>query len=64
MQRPNVIITLKAWIKDDPVKQEQLLVKVARAIKDIPELSLGPIYSDITPKLKGGGKYAHRPNRK
>jgi hypothetical protein len=52
MQRPNLIITLKARIKDDPVKQEQLLVKVARAIKDIPELSLGPTYSDITKTLK------------
>lgn len=52
MSRPNLIITLKARIKDDPVKQEQLLVKVARAIKDIPELELGPTYSDITDKIK------------
>ena len=64
MSRPNLIITLKARIKDDPVKQEQLLVKVAEAIKDIPELELGPIYSDITSKLKGGDRHAHRPNHK
>jgi len=52
MQRPNLIITLMARIKDDPAKEEQLKVKVARAIKDIPELQFGPTFSDITEKPK------------
>jgi len=47
MPRPNLLILLKARIKEDPKKREALLVKLTRAIKQIPGLDIHSFWSDI-----------------